>query len=167
LKSGHVLSDRLDPAGQVGAGNRNLRGAEPKSEDPHEVRLAGHEMPGSAIDPGGDDADKHILLADAGRCDVADLQHVGRPVGVLHDRLHDHHLAISSSHRPHAAGRPVTAHAHGTAAVAQAIAVGVDGIEHCSCVSDRSVGQVSDETLAALLRSQITVVPPPSAWTRV
>lgn len=95
VKSGHALSDRIDPAGHVGAGNRNLRGTEPKSEDPHEVRLAGHEVPGSAVDPGGDDSDKHILLADAGRCDVADLQHVGRPVGVLHDRLHDHHLAIS------------------------------------------------------------------------
>jgi imidazolonepropionase-like amidohydrolase len=43
--------------------------------------------------------------------------------------------------------------------VEQAIAVGVDGIEHCSCVTDRGVGQVSDETLAALARSQIAVCP--------
>ena len=58
---------------------------------------------------------------------------------------------------------PVTAHAHGTAAVEQAIAIGVDGIEHCSRVTDRGVGQVSDEIRAALPRSQITVVAPPSA----
>ena len=61
--------------------------------------------------------------------------------------------------RAHAAGLPVTAHAHGTPAVEQAIAVGVDGIEHCSCVTDRGFGQVSDETLAALARSQIAVCP--------
>jgi imidazolonepropionase-like amidohydrolase len=61
--------------------------------------------------------------------------------------------------RAHAAGLPVTAHAHGTPAVEQAIAVGVDGIEHCSCVTDRGFGQVSEETLAALVRSQIAVCP--------
>jgi imidazolonepropionase-like amidohydrolase len=61
--------------------------------------------------------------------------------------------------RAHQAGLPVTAHAHGTPAVEQAIAVAVDGIEHCSCVTDGGVGQVSDETLAALARSQIAVCP--------
>lgn len=61
--------------------------------------------------------------------------------------------------RAHAAGLPVTAHAHGTPAVEQAIAVGVDGIEHCSCITDRGFGQASDETLAALARSQIAVCP--------
>jgi imidazolonepropionase-like amidohydrolase len=61
--------------------------------------------------------------------------------------------------RAHQAGLPVTAHAHGTPAVEQAIAVGVDGIEHCSCVTDRGFGQVSDQTLAALARSQIAVCP--------
>jgi hypothetical protein len=52
-------------------------------------------------------------------------------------------------------------------AVEQAIAVGVDGIEHCSCVTDRGVGQVSDDTLAALARSQIAVCPHHWRWTRV
>jgi imidazolonepropionase-like amidohydrolase len=61
--------------------------------------------------------------------------------------------------RAHEAGLPLTAHAHGTPAVEQAIAGGVDGIEHCSCVTDRGFGQVSDETLAALARSQIAVCP--------
>jgi imidazolonepropionase-like amidohydrolase len=54
---------------------------------------------------------------------------------------------------------PVTARAHGTPGVEQAIAVGVDGIEHCSCVTDRGFGQVSAETLAALACSQIAVCP--------
>jgi hypothetical protein len=38
----------------------------------------------------------------------------------------------------------VTAHAHGTPAVEQAMAAGVDGIEHCSRVTDRGFGLVSD-----------------------
>jgi imidazolonepropionase-like amidohydrolase len=61
--------------------------------------------------------------------------------------------------RVHAAGLPVTAHAHGTPAVEQAIAVGVDGIEHCSCVTDRGLGQASDETVTALAQSGIVVCP--------
>jgi imidazolonepropionase-like amidohydrolase len=59
----------------------------------------------------------------------------------------------------HAAGLPVTAHAHGTPAVQQALAVGVDGIEHCSCLTDQGFGQVGDETLADLARSRIVVCP--------
>jgi imidazolonepropionase-like amidohydrolase len=61
--------------------------------------------------------------------------------------------------RAHAAGVPVTAHAHGTPAVEQAVAVGVDGIEHCSCVTDRGFGQVSEGTVATLARSRIAVCP--------
>jgi imidazolonepropionase-like amidohydrolase len=61
--------------------------------------------------------------------------------------------------RVHDSGLPVTAHAHGTPAVEQAIVVGVDGIEHCSCVTDRGFGQASDETVAALARSGIAVCP--------
>jgi imidazolonepropionase-like amidohydrolase len=61
--------------------------------------------------------------------------------------------------RAHAAGVAVTAHAHGTPAVEQAVAVGVDGIEHCSCVTDRGFGQVSEETVAALARRRIAVCP--------
>ena len=61
--------------------------------------------------------------------------------------------------RAHAAGVAVTAHAHGTPAVEQAVAAGVDGIEHCSCVTDRGFGQVSVETVAALARCRIAVCP--------
>ena len=59
----------------------------------------------------------------------------------------------------HAAGVAVTAHAHGTPAVEQAVAAGVDGIEHCSCVTDRGFGQASEETVAVLARSRIAVCP--------
>jgi imidazolonepropionase-like amidohydrolase len=59
----------------------------------------------------------------------------------------------------HQAGLPVAAHAHGTPAVEQAIAAGVDGIEHCTCVTDRGAGDITDTTLATLARSQIAVCP--------
>ncbi|WP_448608540.1 amidohydrolase family protein [Geodermatophilus sp. URMC 60] len=35
----------------------------------------------------------------------------------------------------HGLGLPVTAHAHGLAAVERSVAAGVDGIEHCSCLT--------------------------------
>lgn len=58
--------------------------------------------------------------------------------------------------RSHAAGLAVTAHAHGLPAVLQAIEVGVDGIEHCSCLTDKGV-ELRDDTLDALVRSGIIV----------
>ena len=44
----------------------------------------------------------------------------------------DLRLLVDQAHR---AGLPVTAHAHGLQAVEQAVAAGVDGIEHGSCVT--------------------------------
>ncbi|GAA2153758.1 amidohydrolase family protein [Nocardioides koreensis] len=61
--------------------------------------------------------------------------------------------------RAHAAGLPVTAHAHATIAVEQALAAGVDGIEHCSCTTAEGMGRVSEETLATLAASGTVVCP--------
>ena len=61
--------------------------------------------------------------------------------------------------RVHAAGLPVTAHAHATVAVEQAIAAGVDGIEHCSCTTAEGMGRVGDATIAELVRQGIVVCP--------
>ncbi len=58
----------------------------------------------------------------------------------------------------HAAGLPVTAHAHGTPSVEQAVAVGVDGIEHCSCLTPEGI-RMSDELAAAIAARGITVCP--------
>src|SRR5258706_6668720 len=62
--------------------------------------------------------------------------------------------------RAHAAGMPVTAHAHGTPAVEQAGAGGGGGIQHCSRVTDRGSGQVSEESVAGLAGSRTTGRPP-------
>lgn len=72
----------------------------------------------------------------------------------------------------HAAGLPVTAHAHGLPAVHMAMAAGVDGIEHCSFLTDKGISQ-SEEDLARLAEAGTvvcptvgtagTLVPPPNA----
>jgi imidazolonepropionase-like amidohydrolase len=58
----------------------------------------------------------------------------------------------------HAAGLPVTAHAHGLPAVQMAMAAGVDGIEHCSFLTDKGVSQ-SEQDLARLAGASTTVCP--------
>lgn len=72
----------------------------------------------------------------------------------------------------HAAGLPVTAHAHGLPAVHMAMAAGVDGIEHCSFLTDKGISQ-SRQDLAWLAAAGTavcptvgtagTLVPPPNA----
>jgi imidazolonepropionase-like amidohydrolase len=58
----------------------------------------------------------------------------------------------------HAAGLPVTAHAHGLPAVHMAMAAGADGIEHCSFLMDKGVSQ-SEEDLARLAEAGTAVCP--------
>jgi imidazolonepropionase-like amidohydrolase len=57
-----------------------------------------------------------------------------------------------------AVGLPVTAHAHGLPAVHMAMAAGVDGIEHCSFLTDKGISQ-SDEDLARLTEAGTRVCP--------
>ena len=58
----------------------------------------------------------------------------------------------------HAAGLPVTAHAHGLPAVEQAVDAEVDGIEHCTCLTTSGI-QMPDRLLERLA-SRGTVVCP-------
>jgi imidazolonepropionase-like amidohydrolase len=58
----------------------------------------------------------------------------------------------------HAAGLPVTAHAHGLPAVQMAMAAGVDGIEHCSFLTDKGMHQ-SEDDLARLAAAGTAVCP--------
>jgi len=60
----------------------------------------------------------------------------------------------------HAAGLPVTAHAHGLPAVHMAIAAGTDGIEHCSFLTDKGPSQ-SEQDLARLAEAGTAVCPTP------
>ena len=49
----------------------------------------------------------------------------------------------------HRHGLPVTAHAHGLPAVEQALAAGVDGLEHCTCLTETGMS-IPDEVLDTL-----------------
>ncbi|HET6212060.1 MAG TPA: amidohydrolase family protein [Micromonosporaceae bacterium] len=58
----------------------------------------------------------------------------------------------------HAAGLPITAHAHGLPAIEQALAAGVDGIEHCTGLTRNGI-ELPDRLLAALAAAGIAVCP--------
>jgi imidazolonepropionase-like amidohydrolase len=64
-------------------------------------------------------------------------------------------LLVEESHR---VGLPVVSHAHGLPAVEQSIEAGVDGIEHCTCMTESGI-KVSDRLLESLAASQIAVCP--------
>ncbi|WP_448619305.1 amidohydrolase family protein [Geodermatophilus sp. URMC 65] len=58
----------------------------------------------------------------------------------------------------HRLGLPVTAHAHGLAAVERSVAAGVDGIEHCSCLTGTGV-RTPPELAAGLAAAGVQVCP--------
>lgn len=68
----------------------------------------------------------------------------------------------------HDAGLPVTAHAHALAAVELAVAAGVDGLEHCSCLTPQGP-RMPAELLTVLVARQIPIgaalmAPPPASY---
>jgi imidazolonepropionase-like amidohydrolase len=70
----------------------------------------------------------------------------------------------------HRRGLPVTAHAHGLPAVEQALAAGVDGLEHCSCLTETGM-HVPDDVLETLAARGTPIgaglgVPPPEAMAK-
>jgi imidazolonepropionase-like amidohydrolase len=70
----------------------------------------------------------------------------------------------------HRQGLPVTAHAHGLPAVEQALAAGVDGLEHCTCLTETGM-RVPDEVLDTLAARATPIgaalgVPPREAMER-
>jgi imidazolonepropionase-like amidohydrolase len=70
-------------------------------------------------------------------------------------RLDELRLVVDEAH---AAGLPVTAHAHGLSAVRHAVEAGVDGIEHCTCLTLSGV-QAPDDLLDSLRTKEIVVCP--------
>lgn len=58
----------------------------------------------------------------------------------------------------HDLGLPVTAHAHALTAVEQAVEAGVDGIEHCSCLTASGI-EISEDLLRRLRERAIVVCP--------
>lgn len=64
--------------------------------------------------------------------------------------------------RAHKAGLPVTSHAHGLPAVQRSVEAGVDGIEHCSCMTDSGI-TVPEGLLDAFVDKGIVICPTPGA----
>ena len=58
----------------------------------------------------------------------------------------------------HGLGLPVTAHAHALAAVEQAVEAGVDGIEHCTCLTADGV-ELSEDLVRRLREREVVVCP--------
>ncbi|GGU48703.1 amidohydrolase family protein [Lentzea flava] len=74
---------------------------------------------------------------------VGDCQFTEHELRVVVEEAHSHGLAV-------------TAHAHSLAAAQRAVAAGVDGIEHLTCLTDRGM-QVPPDLLDALAEAEITV----------
>ena len=58
----------------------------------------------------------------------------------------------------HAAGLPVTAHAHALDAIRYALAAGVDALEHCTFITETGI-DVDDTVVASLVEAAIPVCP--------
>jgi imidazolonepropionase-like amidohydrolase len=91
----------------------------------------------------------------------------GTDVTACQFSLDELRLLVDEAHR---AGLPVTAHAHGVPAVRQSVDAGVDGIEHCSCMTPQGIRTppgLAEAIAAAGIRVCPTmahlpeVVPPP------
>jgi imidazolonepropionase-like amidohydrolase len=62
--------------------------------------------------------------------------------------------AVDEAHRH---SLPITAHAHGTPAIAAAIAAGVDGIEHASFTTTDAVDTAPEKLIRAVVKSRIVL----------
>ncbi|MFI6097988.1 amidohydrolase family protein [Lentzea sp. NPDC051213] len=98
----------------------------------------------------------------------------GTPVSGCQFTEQEVRVVVEEAHRH---GLPVTAHAHSLDAVQRAVAAGVDGIEHCTCLTDKGI-QVPAQLMDAIAEADIVVChtlgtvgqPPPQlleVWAKV
>jgi imidazolonepropionase-like amidohydrolase len=73
----------------------------------------------------------------------------------LQFRLEDVRLVVEEAHRR---GLPATAHAHSVPSVEVCVAAGVDGIEHCTCLTARGI-HTPPALIDALARRAVLVCP--------
>jgi hypothetical protein len=70
FKPGDIPADGLDRPGDGQARNPGLRPAQPEADDPHQVGLAGHQVPSAPVDIRGPDADQNLAGFDRGPGDL-------------------------------------------------------------------------------------------------
>ena len=97
---GHAGAGRGDRARHVQPGDAVLRPAEPEAQDPHQVRLARHQMPRAPVHPGRPDLHEDLAGCDHGLVDLGQAQPISGTVDILNDR--PHRLLPRRCHR----GRP-------------------------------------------------------------
>ena len=86
LEAGHVCADGCDSARDVESGDEVLGGAQ--AGEAHEVGLARHEVPCTAVQPGGVDLDQHLVVRDRRPVNLVQAQDIGGAVRGLDDHLH-------------------------------------------------------------------------------
>ena len=79
----------------------------------------------------------------------------GTDVTVCQFTLEELRALVDEAHR---AGLPVTAHAHAVAAVRLSLAAGVDGLEHCTCITAQGI-EMPDGLADAIAAAGIPVCP--------
>ena len=82
--------DRDNRARHVKPGHPVPRPAEPEAQQPHQVRLACHHMPGTPVHPGRPDLDEDLVVADVRPGHLVQPHHVlgHGAVPALRDRPH-------------------------------------------------------------------------------
>jgi hypothetical protein len=107
---GHRGADGGHRAGEVAPGHGIPRPAESEREA-QQVRLAGHQVPGAAVDAGRVHPDQHLVVPGLREGDAGQPQHLGGAVPVLHDRPHRRLPTAVGAVRVRLVGsRPVGAH---------------------------------------------------------
>jgi hypothetical protein len=87
LKARHAGADGFDRPRHVGPSDGVLWLAQPVDRA-GDVRQAAHDRPVARVDPGGADANQHLLFCDLGLVDVPEFQDIGRAVLALNDGHH-------------------------------------------------------------------------------
>lgn len=89
-------------------------------------------------------------------CDVVKIMATGgglTPTVPMWKSQFDRHQIIAVVERAHAAGIPVAAHAHGVDGIRDAVAAGVDTIEHCTFFTEAMHAAPPDDLLEVLAAS--------------
>jgi imidazolonepropionase-like amidohydrolase len=84
------------------------------------------------------------------------------PGRALHESQYTRRELATVTDAAHRAGLPLTAHAHGPAGIADAVAAGADGVEHCTFVG--ATGIEPDWSTVAALADAGTFVGATEAW---
>ena len=84
----HCRSDADDDARHIEPRHAVLRCAKTEPEDPEQIRLPRHQMPGSSIEASCPDLDEHLILGDLRPVDPCGPKDLDGAVGVLNDRAH-------------------------------------------------------------------------------